>query len=405
MLPAGKAMVPIGMAMALSLFGDLTLFAVLVTQLDQLGLSLPQAGILLSVHRLVRIPFNPLVGWIQDRVGRRGPFLAGLVLAVGSSAAYALVSGFWPFLLARVAWGTAWALINVGGVAMALDLSDGSDRGRLAGIYNSWMWVGYGIGPVIGSLLTDTVGFRYAMLGCAAFSAVGLAVAALRLPETHPTGRSVRILSIWNPVRPAVEDLAADPVPPRSKWISKGMYIYAANQFAVDGIILSTVTLLIAQRIGELFTFLGLAFGAASAGGLILAARSVLAAFLSPAIGRLSDRGKSRLPVISAGLAAGITGFLILLFARALLPILAGVLVGALSASVMLVTLPALVGDEAPDQSRALVSGQLVAAGDVGSTLGPFLALNLAPLVGLEPVYLLCVVLFGVGLVLLRTKT
>jgi MFS family permease len=393
------------MAMALSLFGDLTLFAVLVTQLDQLGLSLPQAGILLSVHRLVRIPFNPLVGWIQDRVGRRGPFLAGLVLAVGSSAAYALVSGFWPFLLARIAWGTAWALINVGGVAMALDLSDGSNRGRLAGIYNSWMWVGYGIGPVIGSLLTDTVGFRYAMLGCAAFSAAGLAVAALRLPETHPTSRSVRILSSWNS-GPAIGEsqAAADLPPPRSKWIYNGMFIYAANQFAVDGIILSTVTLLIAQRIGEFFNFFGLAFGAASAGGLILAARSVLAAFLSPAIGRLSDRGKSRLPVISAGLAAGISGFLILLFARALLPILVGVLVGALSASVMLVTLPALVGDEAPEQSRAQVSGQLVAAGDVGSTIGPFLALNLAPLIGLEPVYLICVGLFGMGLVLLRIK-
>ena len=398
-------MFPIGMAMALSLFGDLTLFAVLVTQLDQLGLSLPQAGILLSVHRLVRIPFNPLVGWIQDRVGRRGPFLAGLVLAVGSSAAYALVSGFWPFLLARIAWGMAWALINVGGVAMALDLSDGSDRGRLAGIYNSWMWVGYGIGPVIGSLLTDTVGFRSAMLGCAAFSAVGLAVAALRLPETHPTGRSIRFQSIWNSARATGESpIAAEPPPARSKLIYKGMFIYAANQFAVDGIILSTVTLLIAQRIGELFNLLGLAFGAASAGGLILAARSVLAAFLSPTIGRLSDRGKSRLPVIAAGLAAGITGFIILLFARALLPILAGVLVGALSASVMLVTLPALVGDEAPEQSRAQVSGQLVAAGDVGSTIGPFLALNLAPLIGLEPVYLICVGLFGVGLVLLRIK-
>ena len=182
------------------------------------------------------------------------------------------------------------------------------------------------------------------------------------------------------------------------------MFIYAANQFAVDGIILSTVTLLIAQRIGESFNLNGLAIGAASAGGLILAARSVLAAFLSPAIGRLSDRGTSRLPVISAGLAAGIIGFLILLFARALLPILAGVLVGALSASVILVTLPALVGDEAPEQSRALVSGQLVAAGDVGSTIGPFLALNLAPLVGLEPVYLICVVLFGIGLVLVRIK-
>ena len=104
--------------------------------------------------------------------------------------------------------------------------------------------------------------------------------------------------------------------------------------------------------------------------------------------------------MIAGGLAAGIGGFLILLFAQSVLPILAGVLVGALSASVLLVTLPALVGDEAPAQSRAQVSGQLVAAGDIGSTIGPFLALNLAPLAGLGPVYLLCAGLFGVGLLL-----
>lgn len=387
--PPGAAMLPVGLGMALSLFGDLTLFAVLVTQLDGLGLSLPQAGVLLSVHRLVRIPFNPLAGWIQDRVGRRWPFLAGLALAVASSAACGLVRGFWPFLAARVAWGLAWGLINVGGTAMALDLSNGGNRGRLTGIYNSWMWVGYGLGPVVGSLLTDTAGFRTAMLACAACSAVGLAFAALRLPETRP-------LHTLTP--PPAQ--AGPPTPGRGRWIYKGMFIYAANQFAVDGIILSTVTLLIAQRIGESFSFLGAAIGAASAGGLILSVRSALAALLSPSIGHLSDRGASRMPVIAAGLAAGVAGFGILLLARSVPVILLGVLVGALGASVILVTLPALVGDEAPAGSRARVTGQLIAAGDVGSTIGPLLALNLAPLVGLEPVYLLCAGLFALGLAL-----
>ncbi len=115
----------------------------------------------------------------------QSPFLFGLALAVASTAAYGLTSGFWPFLAARVGWGMAWALINVGGISMALDLSGPSGRGRLTGIYNTWMWVGYAVGPVVGSLLTDAFNFRISMLACACITALGLGMALFLLPETR----------------------------------------------------------------------------------------------------------------------------------------------------------------------------------------------------------------------------
>lgn len=395
-------MLPVGFGMAFSLFGDLTLFAVLVTQLDVLGLTFAQTGILLSIHRLIRIPLNPVVGWIQDRFGRRVPFIAGMLLAVASTAAYGLVRGFWPFLLARLAWGTAWSLINVGGLAMALDLADepGNGRGRLAGIYNTWMWIGYGIGPVVGSLLTDWTGFRAAMLVCAGLSGLGLMAALLFLPETRPeAAHPIRIATLADG---ALTDNPPGEPPNQGGWIFKGMFLYAANQFAVDGIILSTTTLLVTRRVGEEFGLFGLVMGAGSLGGLILAGRSAFAALFSQSIGRLSDRRQGRLPVLVAGLVAGIAGFFLLAIAQSIPVILLGVMASAVSASVLLVVLPALVGDQAPLAQRARITGQLAAAGDVGSTLGPFLALSLAPLLDLGWIYLGCVALFGVGLALVR---
>jgi MFS family permease len=185
------------------------------------------------------------------------------------------------------------------------------------------------------------------------------------------------------------------------------MFVYASNQFAVDGVILSTVTLLITRRVGESFQLGGLAVGAASAGGLILAVRSVLAAFISPWIGRLADGRRGRKPVLLAGLGAGVASFALLAlssvaFRGTAVVILAGVIVGALSASILLVVMPALVGDRTLPAQRGRVTGQLVAAGDVGSTLGPFLALSAAPLLGLHWIYLLCAVLFASGFALLR---
>ncbi|MCU0502628.1 MAG: MFS transporter, partial [Anaerolineae bacterium] len=80
--------IPLGLAVCLSLLGDLTLYAVLVTQLDVLGLSLAAVGVLLSVNRLVRIPGNLVAGILFDRWGRRPLFLVGMTLGVLSTASY-----------------------------------------------------------------------------------------------------------------------------------------------------------------------------------------------------------------------------------------------------------------------------------------------------------------------------
>lgn len=386
-------LLPAGLGMALSLFGDLTLFAVLVTRLDELGLTFAQAGLLLSVHRLIRIPLNPITGWVHDHLGRRLPFLSGLALGVVSTAACGLAHGFWPFFLARLVWGMAWALINVGGLAIALDLADGTGggRGHLTGLYNTWMWAGYGLGPVVGSFLADRFGFQSSMLICAGLSGVGLLVAGLFLPETRPTV-SVSAEKAPRPVSPSI----LSPALP----LHREMFLYGLNQLVVDGVILSTTTLLVSQRIGDRFGFFGFMVSAGSVGGILLAGRSALAALLSPLIGRLTDGQPGRLPALSGGLFAGFLSALLLIFAPSILSILLGVLLSALCATVLLVVIPAMAGDDTPAVLRARITGQLVTAGDIGSTLGPFAALSLAPLLGLPWVYGGCAALYGLGLLL-----
>jgi len=90
-------LIPLGFAVCTSLFGDLSLYAVLVTQTEVVGLTMAMVGVMLGVNRLVRIPTNPLVGVLADRWGRRKLFLTGMALGVLSTSAYGLVYGFWPF--------------------------------------------------------------------------------------------------------------------------------------------------------------------------------------------------------------------------------------------------------------------------------------------------------------------
>jgi len=187
-----RVLFPLGWAAGLSLLGDLTLYAVLPTYRQTVGLSLGAVGVMLGVNRLVRIPGNSVAGFILDRVGRRKIFILGMSLGVLSTLGYGLLHGFVPFLLARIVWGVGWTLINVGGMTIVLDVSTPANRGRLTGFYNAWVLAGFALGPLLGGFLVDALGFRATMLSYAVATGIGLLI-ALVLPETTPQlGASVR---------------------------------------------------------------------------------------------------------------------------------------------------------------------------------------------------------------------
>ena len=398
-----KLIVPLGLAVCLSCFGDLTLYASLVTRLAVVGLTLAQVGIILSIHRLIRIPGNPLAGFLLDRFGRRRPlFIVGMVLAVVSTAVYGLVYGFWPFLLGRLAWGVAWMLINVTGMTMVLDVSSPATRGRLSGLYNTGMWAGYALGPLLGGFLVDSLAFREAMLICAAISAVGLLVVVLLLPETapnrpaHPEERSATQLDFQKRLKAFLSgwlDLVRNR--PES---SMAVVLFCFTQFAGDGIMLSSVALLLSQRFGETISIGGLVLGAATASGALLALRAVLAALTGPLAGRLSDGRLGRPLVISASFGLGILSFIVLALSKSIPWALIGIVLGAFSGGSLLATLTAFMGDHIPPEKMGSGMGLFSTAGDMGSTLGPLVAFSLVAVMDLKWVYLLSMLVFVAGL-------
>jgi len=426
-----RVLTPLGLAACLSLFGDLTLYAALATQLDVVGLSLEAVGVMLGVNRLIRIPGNPLAGLLFDRWRRRPLFITGLLLGVLSTASYGLVRGFWPFLVGRLAWGIGWTLINVGSMTIILDISTEANRGRLNGSYNTWVWVGFAAGPLVGGLLVDIIGFRPAMLSCAGVTAAGLTIAALALPETAP--------AVQNPAKPSPsqdsgEHLAGSshkavpalPTPSqgpqrsresvpvgisipigieeREIWRRVGAGLAAAagllliTQFANEGLMLSTLSLLLQQRFDAGVSLGGLTLGLASASGGLLALRSLLAGAVGLLTGYLSDTYTGRRPMIAASMAIGALSFGLLAFATSPTAVLLGVALGAVSGGTALATLTAQVGDLTPPRKAGLVMGAFAMIGDVGSMAGPFLAFALLGSVELQRIYLLCACMFVAGL-------
>ena len=398
-----RVLIPLGIAICLSLFGDLSLYAVLAGQADVVGLSLAAVGIMLGVNRLIRIPLNPLAGAFFDRFGRRRLFLLGMAIGTLSVAGFGIARGFWPFLLTRLGWGVAWTLINVGGMTMVLDISTPTDRGRLVGTYSIFGLLGLALGPLVGGALVDTLGFQPAMFICAGLVFLGLLVVAFALPETVRREGS----------GPAAG--ATQPHVPRSPrdWLRRVRYgilgnrqlrttfsLYMITKLAGEGIVLSTVSLLLQQRFGGVISLGTLSLGVATVSGLILGLRSLLAGITGPVAGHLSDGRRGRGPIILASLALGMISFTLLAFAYTLPAIVLGVALSSVSGGAAIASLAAQIGDHTRPGQEGTVMGAYATAGDIGSTAGPFLAFTLVSLTGLRWVYLICSLAFIGGLAL-----
>ena len=392
-----RLLLTLGVAIALSLTGDQTLYAVLGHQAGVLGISLAAVGILLAANRIIRIPGNLVAGVLTDRYQRRPLFLLGLCLGIVSTLSYAYVRGFAPFLASRLLWGAAWALINVTGYTMILDWSTESDRGRMTGLYQVAYALGLALSPLLGGLLTDAVGFRSAVRFGAAISALGLVFAVLALPETKPASAATRTGSRDRGPRQALMMLiGAWRVMDRRLWLAG--YTYMVTFLVNSGVLMSTIGLYLKERWGASITVSGLVIGVATLAGLMLALRASLGAIAGPAAGALSDRLGERWPVVRGGLLLGMAGFSLLAVSGSVLAIPSGVALIAISAGALLATVAALVGDLAPEGRPGRTMGGLATAGDIGSALGPLLAYALAVVLDLRWVYLLSALVLGTAL-------
>jgi MFS family permease len=82
------------------------------------------------------------------------------------------------------------------------------------------------------------------------------------------------------------------------------------------------------------------------------------------------------------------------------LGIVAGVLLMAVSLGIVQSMATTLTGDLVGDAQRGQAIGLLYTVGDLGSAVGPSVAYALLPWINLRGVYLLCALLFAVGLIL-----
>ena len=272
-----RPIIAIAAATALSLLGDVTLYTVLPSHYSHIGLTPLQVGILLSVHRWVRLLSNRLA----ERCFRALPVVMCLApayfLASLATFSYGYFRIFSMLLLARILWGVSFSFIRQAGIMTVTAASSDSRLGKSMGFFRSISLTGWLAGALLGGFGCDYFGWSSTLV---TFGIISMGA----VPFSIWSQRDVQ------PVRPL--STAAGPVPLNFKLMLCGFTMGIVGL----GLILSTFGLIVREQVGLTVNLWGVSFGVASITGMILALRWSLDILGSPVLGALADRiGRHRM--------------------------------------------------------------------------------------------------------------
>ena len=98
------------------------------------------------------------LGGISDRIGRRPPIVAALLVAGLAAAAIPFVRSLWPLAVLWVLEAAAFAAATPAEEALVIDLADNAHQGSALGYYTAAAALGGVIGPLLGGWVYDRFG-------------------------------------------------------------------------------------------------------------------------------------------------------------------------------------------------------------------------------------------------------
>ncbi len=141
-----------------------------------------EIGIVVAIYSFMQFLFNPVMGKISDKIGRKPVITFSLLLNGISYIIFAFTNSFALLLISRVIAGIGGSNIGVAQAYIA-DVTTNEERSKGMGIIGAAFGLGFVFGPLIGGMLSK---YGYEVVGflSAGFSFAAVLFAFFLLPES-----------------------------------------------------------------------------------------------------------------------------------------------------------------------------------------------------------------------------
>jgi MFS family permease len=311
-------------------------------------------GIVTGAFAFTAVVARPLGGRWADSRGRRPVVLAGALLASLGGFLMLAPLGVAGLVVARLVVGAGEGLVFTAGAAWTVDLAPEETRGRAIGLFGLTIWTALTVGPLIGQLLLEGLGYSAVWAFAGAVSLAGAVVAR------------------------ALPDSPRSPAPPAG-----GGALVAREAFAPGA---SLALAAFGQAAFGGFVVLHLAERGAGPGATVFVAFGAAVVLTRLLAGRLPDVVGPRRTAVAAA-ACEAAGLAILAASHSLGAAIAGGIVMGFGFSVLFPSLALIAVNAAGDARRGAAMGTFTAFFDIGVGVGGLVAGAIAGAAGYPAVF------------------
>ena len=174
--------------LALAIFSSMLGIGIVVPLLpiyaDSMGASGVGLGVILAGFSISRAVSTPIFGRISDRKGRKFLIVVGLLSYAIISPAYIWADTVFLLVLIRFLHGVAGGMVIPIAQAYIGDVSPEGAEGKWMGYANAAFSSGFGVGPLMGGVLTEYFGMDVVFLAMGGLNLLAFSIAVFFLPES-----------------------------------------------------------------------------------------------------------------------------------------------------------------------------------------------------------------------------
>ncbi|WP_062104343.1 MFS transporter [Bacillus niameyensis] len=354
-----KPVIIVAIVTAICLLGDSMLYIVLPVFWKDAGLhSLWEVGILLSINRFVRLPLNPFIGWLYNKMTLRTGLIIAVIIGAMTTIGYGLFKGFLLWFILRALWGVAWSFLKMGGYFTVISYSNDGNRGQWMGSYNGISRLGSLAGMLAGGILVPIFGLQAVsiLFGISIFIGIPLILIFIsnkKVTENTHTERDWTT-SIW------------------SKRVVR-VLVCGLSIALLQAIFTSTLSLIIDTNYSQSISIFGIVLSSTALAGILQSVRWVWEPFLATKIGRKSDGISGRVPLFLFSLICAAVGYSLIPWELPIYFWIIIVLFVMMTGTATQTLMDALASDTAKVTSVITVMTAYSVVTDLGSALGPML--------------------------------